>query len=913
MQGLLYANISTYKLTEKLDSSAWSPPDVVVGSKIIPKLRLAQKIEGQVETVSRTVNSLRAAIGRPGEKPEAGTFQITLGDDPVDAGVNTTADIDYDATAAEIKAALDALSDPALADFLPAASVTEHVADSDAFKIVFEDETQQLSVSITDNALWPVSFANVEEIEFDEGYAYILSLRQAPSAEVTTFSTIVADGPSVTEKQAGGESGGVKVNEIQKLTIPPDFAGGSFQLKRGFKRTDVIGLPTTAEEIAEKLEAIADDGGTWTVSGAQNAVYIEFGGDMGGIDQDLLEVVVFDPPPSDLYFILDTNTANMRTLMRRANADGEIEAPLEITLELEDEQTGGLYHEHKWQVDVTFKLPVGDDAHNAAASLVWNQPPARFDVIAHSPDSLLIGHRTYREEIGDGVLTSFSLNHNLGPNITTFTADDTNDTITAVNHGLFNGDLVALTTTDTLPDPLAVGTDYYVINRTDDTLQLATTANGSAIDVTDTGTGTHSIQRNDGAGSGVHVTVYDADDSDRRVPDNEYEVNLDSENALTISGFASTPDTDQYVVFITLVGTPATYAAHTHTQAEISGLETRLTAIEAAIATLQTQAASAAPLSLTDPNAAEMQWPLPTIGTVIPLRSSRRFPFTFPASGELSEIETGNLRARSGSFVPAVHDTAAEALTVPLPAVAEAFADRVFENQTASAVDLPGLGGRRTVSLQPGEFAACNGVAWYPVFNYDEAAEDSWYPAFDFETDLQNREGTVVELFCDFVNSEQLALKRVYEARLALSLATLLANTKVSLQFVVEIGTIDEDSSPGTPGVNLDDVTWDVADPAVAQTIRVSGIPRTHELGVRVARDADDTITLDKLLYGKVVANNDAAPASANFAVRGRLIRFDIEDDVADPKGFLAIGSPNLPASQSSSTAASEIGVGKIG
>jgi len=59
------------------------------------------------------------------------------------------------------------------------------------------------------------------------------------------------------------------------------------------------------------------------------------------------------------------------------------------------------------------------------------------------------------------------------------------------------GTRVRLTTTTTLPAPLATATDYYVIRLSDTTFSLATTyANaiaGTAIDITTTGTGTHTI------------------------------------------------------------------------------------------------------------------------------------------------------------------------------------------------------------------------------------------------------------------------------------------------------------------------------------------------------------------------------------------------------------------------------------
>lgn len=76
----------------------------------------------------------------------------------------------------------------------------------------------------------------------------------------------------------------------------------------------------------------------------------------------------------------------------------------------------------------------------------------------------------------------------------TFTVSASTNTIELVSHGLSNGDDVVFSTSDTLPDPLAVDTQYFVINKTDDDFQVATSAGGSAIDITDTGTGTHTCK-----------------------------------------------------------------------------------------------------------------------------------------------------------------------------------------------------------------------------------------------------------------------------------------------------------------------------------------------------------------------------------------------------------------------------------
>lgn len=84
----------------------------------------------------------------------------------------------------------------------------------------------------------------------------------------------------------------------------------------------------------------------------------------------------------------------------------------------------------------------------------------------------------------------------------TFTADASTDVCTYtstanVPSNILTGTRVRLTTTTTLPAGLATATDYYVIRVSDSTFKLATSyANavaGTAIDITDAGTGTHTV------------------------------------------------------------------------------------------------------------------------------------------------------------------------------------------------------------------------------------------------------------------------------------------------------------------------------------------------------------------------------------------------------------------------------------
>lgn len=72
-----------------------------------------------------------------------------------------------------------------------------------------------------------------------------------------------------------------------------------------------------------------------------------------------------------------------------------------------------------------------------------------------------------------------------------FYATDAGDVLYSDNHGYTNGQSVVLqpVSSFTLPAGLAVGTVYYVVSATTDTLQLSATSGGAAITLTSDGMG----------------------------------------------------------------------------------------------------------------------------------------------------------------------------------------------------------------------------------------------------------------------------------------------------------------------------------------------------------------------------------------------------------------------------------------
>lgn len=74
-----------------------------------------------------------------------------------------------------------------------------------------------------------------------------------------------------------------------------------------------------------------------------------------------------------------------------------------------------------------------------------------------------------------------------------WTADAGADTLTKTDHAWYDGTQVTLTSTGTLPTGLSLSTTYYIVNATANTIQLSLSFGGAAVDLTDAGTGTTTL------------------------------------------------------------------------------------------------------------------------------------------------------------------------------------------------------------------------------------------------------------------------------------------------------------------------------------------------------------------------------------------------------------------------------------
>lgn len=634
MESLVYLDLGRKTASENLTGSRFVWPEVAFGEELTIGVRLAQRFDGVLTEVSRTVDSLRASIGRIDTPPESGTYKLKIGSAGGDGtpGTDLTADIEHDANAGDIAAALNATT------IVGTTYGTASAKMSDGSLIVtFDGETSEVPLEAKDNTLQPVSFARIRAYEFNSEWKHEIRLHQSPIASTSVFTREQPPAPSIALVQAGGSNGDTVWNELQALTIPANFRG-TYQIRSGdYARTSLLSTSDGAEEIATALAELADDGEEFIVTNPEaNVAHIEFAGDMGGAAQSLLTVDVFNAPEGDITFTLDLDTADLAALLRDAES---VELPIEVEAEIQDEDTPSTTYTRKlYSGEITINRPLNFDGISTAASVDWLNPPSNDRYEGWDLSQVSNGQLHYSETIGDGAADTFIVAHNLGvDNVAVF-----------VRENSAGGDLL------------------------------------------------------------VHG--------------DDFTLDIDSDSSLDIT-FAVTPTSGQYVA--TVLGLEATsyFDPHGHPITDITGLQTYLDNFGTRISTLESLAgASALTSDDTEDGGRVAEWTLPELFEIYPSRAAA------PDVESINEIKAEDL-PRARGLLPAVHNSTVEPLPANLPSAAQRYRDRVYRNEQGATVNLPGGQGHRGAKLKAGEFAACDGRAWYQVAPYSRRSEDIIYTA----------------------------------------------------------------------------------------------------------------------------------------------------------------------------------------
>jgi hypothetical protein len=343
----------------------------------------------------------------------------------------------------------------------------------------------------------------------------------------------------------------------------------------------------------------------------------------------------------------------------------------------------------------------------------------------------------------------------------------------------------------------------------------------------------------------------------------DYEATVDDANQVTITSLVGALAVDQWSVIVVSAQTVEAFAEGLHiTIAQVDSLQTILDDLAGRLGVLEEILPGTGPAATPDS----------ATGMEIDLFEHSEILF---AQGVLEDA----LSDRPPYMLPAVHEAdSSTALPDPLPAPS---AGDVW---TAGARTLiPGGGHIRSSYVAADGFVASDGRINYPASR--SGTSTSYYPA-PFER--------VLWMFP--INSDQLAVKRTLDVRFALALKLLKATCAAQWVLVIEQGAFTADATPATTGLNLKNIEWDVDVPILSQQLDLGPLEVLHPFGCRIYRDTS-VLTCDKMKYGVWSGANSAAPDTANFALRARLINWDTENNDPNARGWVKYALKKDPGS----------------
>ena len=258
-------------------------------------------------------------------------------------------------------------------------------------------------------------------------------------------------------------------------------------------------------------------------------------------------------------------------------------------------------------------------------------------------------------------------------------------------------------------------------------------------------------------------------------------------------------------------------------------------------------------------------WELPELFEVFPTRQKI-------TAEDVPSIKPADL-PRVGGLLPAVFVDPLVFTTANVLPTSPAIGVIFQYTNTAAPLVIPGYLGRRSTKLNAPGFYAHDGRGFYPVEQIT-AGEKVFYPS-DFAR----------ELFRIHVNNKQLRLGKQLTLDFSFVAAVFNSNTSVHWGVAIDIGL--PSGNPTNPS-NIAEVTF--LPPSLDHSFMLTSIPSSHGFGLRVVRklvNAVDTCAVDRVIYGATEATATTL-TTANFILRGRLVRFDTDNNQTDPRGLVA-------------------------
>jgi len=344
----------------------------------------------------------------------------------------------------------------------------------------------------------------------------------------------------------------------------------------------------------------------------------------------------------------------------------------------------------------------------------------------------------------------------------------------------------------------------------------------------------------------------------------DFRVKINSANDVTLTALAGPPSDGAWTVYVVSAQTVAAWAEGlTVTIDQVTGLAAILAGMAATIASLQALMPTAPPqlagtgsgLTITIPN----------VTGYVPMQ-------TLASNGQ----------PKARALLPAQNTLASAIVAGAFPLGAVAAAGTVVQNQTGQNQLVPAGFGIDETWVPDQGYVASDGRLFYVVNR--AAGTNSFFAAAMERT-----------LFSFQVTSAMMPAGSSLALTFSLALQLLVANTRGQYLLVIESGAMPQDSSPSPVSLNLQNVVWNTATPILSQPVFLDSVLIDGQIfGAQIAVNAAGTVlTAQRNLYGVWTGG---APATANFALRARLIQFDTEDSVIRPRGVISYALSNAKA-----------------
>jgi len=847
------------------DGGTLTLPPVTQGDTLRVVLQGMELLDsGDYRKCALPFGTIKCGIGFIDAPPKEGAWRVSV------AGIET-ADLPFNIGKQALELALNALSSVVTRGGV---KVVQSGA-SNIYAIRWNNAAENTAFVVSQAKLYPKCFTRVIAWALDFGTIFLVKLFQAPVAFTDQFSLPM---PPAVERALVRAGTGTR-NEVQRISIPVG-AVGEFSITWSGLTTAILPVSgLTAAKIAGVLNDLFTDGAERfrVTQPSARYYYVEFVGPLALTEQALMEINMENQP------LLETPVGEIP--LTGPGVEVALDGKPEVAMAIEVEVINGGKSGTPVQAPITVLNDMIDDAMAIANDPAWleeQRDPVAW--LEHDHSQMFYGERHYVAIVGDGILGEFVYEHNLGTTRLHVTLWENGGTNLRVPDNLYetkalDDNRVQVTFPDA-PDENAylvlitsIGPESYFLGHNHTISEIiglqeildSLTAAGNPADFWPNipveklplnipwdriGTGTipdakipSTIPRLNAAGkldlSTIPLGVPRVDAATGELV--YWGVDQDSGEAIR----RVLADADGFF-------DPARFDDFSN----IPGF------VEAVKKVLSGDGANDLALSFALPSYREL------------------YPGRAPAPTS-DDIDAATL-PRPGGLLPAIHDATVTDLTIPIPAAGSPYTGNVYLNDSGSDLVLPGVMGRKGSTLKAGEHAACDGRMWYRVSQ--EGSTTSYHPQ-DFDREL---------VLLD-VNDAMFPVGSIFTLQLDFVAQILRSETRAQWVFIVETGAFA--AAGGCAGTNISGITWD-ATPVITCPIHLTAIRTPHTFGVRFTRAADEesvpVITGETKLYRGAWADTDTVPAGPGFALRARLARFDTEDSLPDPRGYVFLAlNPN--------------------